>query len=159
MNNKAFKYIKYLSYVMLLLGVGVFVYFIITSLMYPEPSTEFAVGSVGAGMGVNVMLIYTYIILAVALLIAIVFPVVNIVSNPKGAMRSLIGLVAMIVIFLVSYLLASDTPIPNPAANGYFDDPVTLKLTDVGLYSGYAILVIAFIVILWGEIRSAIKKS
>lgn len=159
MNNKAFKYIKYLSYVMLLLGVGVFVYFVITSLMYPEPSTEFPVGTVGAAMGVNVMLIYTYIILAVALLIAIVFPVVNIVSNPKGAMRSLIGLVAMIVIFLVSYLLASDTPIPNPAANGYFDDPVTLKLTDVGLYSGYAILVIAFIVILWGEIRSAIKKS
>ena len=144
---------------MLLLGVGVFVYFIITSLMYPEPSPEFPVGTLGAAMAVNVMLIYTYIILAVALLIAIVFPVVNIVSNPKGAMRSLIGLVAMIVIFLVSYLLASDTPIPNPAANGYFDDPVTLKLTDVGLYSGYAILVIAFIVILWGEIRSAIKKS
>lgn len=159
MNNKAFKYIKYLSYVMLLLGVGVFAYFIIASMMYPEPSTEFPMGTVGAAMGVNVMLIYTYIIFALALLIAIIFPVINIISNPKGAMRSLIGLIAMIVIFLVSYLLASDTPVPNPAENGFFDDPVTLKLTDVGLYAGYAMFAIVIVVILWGEIRSAIKKS
>lgn len=159
MNNKAFKYIKYLSYVMLLLGVGVFAYFIIASLMYPEPSTEFPMGTVGAAMGVNVMLIYTYIIFALAIIIAVVFPVINIISNPKGAMRSLIGLIAMIVIFLVSYLLASDAPVPNPAENGFFDDPVTLKLTDVGLYAGYAMFAIVIVVILWGEIRSAIKKS
>lgn len=159
MNSKAFKYIKYLSYVMLLLGVGVFAYFIIASLMYPEPSTEFPMGTVGAAMGVNVMLIYTYIIFALAIIIAVVFPVINIISNPKGAMRSLIGLIAMIVIFLVSYLLASDAPVPNPAENGFFDDPVTLKLTDVGLYAGYAMFAIVIVVILWGEIRSAIKKS
>lgn len=144
---------------MLLLGVGVFAYFIIASLMYPEPSTEFPMGTVGAAMGVNVMLIYTYIIFALAIIIAVVFPVINIISNPKGAMRSLIGLIAMIVIFLVSYLLASDAPVPNPAENGFFDDPVTLKLTDVGLYAGYAMFAIVIVVILWGEIRSAIKKS
>ena len=41
MNNKIFKYIKYLSYVLLLLGVGVFVYFVVASVLYPEPATEF----------------------------------------------------------------------------------------------------------------------
>ena len=75
MNNKAFKYIKYLSYVMLLLGVGVFVYFIITSLMYPEPSTEFPVGTVGAAMGVNVMLIgASGALYAVMLLFSVIYP-------------------------------------------------------------------------------------
>lgn len=158
MNNKVFKYIKYLSYILLLMGVAVTVYFLVTSVLYPEPSPEYPVGSVGAAMGVDVMLIYTYIIFAITLLLAIIFPLINIVSNPKGAKNTLIGLIAMIVIFLVSYFVSSDTPIPNPAANGYFDDPATLRLTDVGLYSTYAILVIAIIVILWGEIRSAIKK-
>ena len=124
MNNKIFKYIKYLSYVLLLLGVGVFVYFVVASVLYPEPATEFPVGTVA-----------------------------------KGAMRTLIGVVAMLVIFFVSYLLSSDAPVPNPAANGYFTNSAVLKLTDVGLYAGYAIFVIAILVILWGEIRSAVKKG
>lgn len=159
MNNKLFKYIKYLSYVLLLLGVVVFVYFVVASVLYPEPATEFPVGTVGNAMGVNVMLIYTYVVFAVALLLSIFFPVVQIVSNPKGAMRTLIGLVAMIVIFGVSYFLASDAHIPNPAENGFFTNSTLLKLTDVGLYSAYAVLAISFIVILWGEIRSALKRS
>ena len=66
MNNKIFKYIKYLSYVLLLLGVGVFVYFVVASVLYPEPATEFPVGTVGNAMGVNVMLIYAYVVFAVA---------------------------------------------------------------------------------------------
>lgn len=159
MNNKAYKYIKYISYVLLLLGVGVLAYFLITSALYPEPTTEYPVGTVGNVMGVNVMLIYAYIIFAIALVLAVVFPVINIVSNPRGAMRTLIGLGAMIVIFGASYLLASDAPVPNPAENGFFTNPAMLKLTDVGLYSAYAILAIAILVILWGEIRSAVKKS
>ena len=82
MNNKAFKYVKYLSYLLLLLGVGVFAYFVIASVMFPEPSTEFPVGTVGSAMGVDVMLIYAYIIFAIALVLAIVFPLINIISNP-----------------------------------------------------------------------------
>lgn len=159
MNNKIFKYIKYLSYVLLLLGVGVFVYFVVASVLYPEPATEFPVGTVGNAMGVNVMLIYAYVVFAVALVLAIMFPLINIISNPKGAMRTLIGVVAMLVIFFVSYLLSSDAPVPNPAANGYLTNSAVLKLTDVGLYAGYAIFVIAILVILWGEIRSAVKKG
>lgn len=159
MNNKIFKYIKYLSYVLLLLGVAVFIYFAIASALYPEPATEFPVGTVGNAMGVNVMLIYTYVVFAVALLLSIVFPIAQIVSNPKGAMRTLIGLIAMIVIFGISYLLASDAPVPNPAENGFFTNPALLKLTDVGLYATYGILAISFVVILWGEIRSALKRG
>ena len=159
MNNKAFKYVKYLSYLLLLLGVGVFAYFVIASVMFPETSTEFPVGTVGSAMGVDVMLIYAYIIFAIALVLAIVFPLINIISNPKGAMRTLVGLVVMIVIFGISYLCSSDTPVPNPAANGYFDNPVTLRLTDVGLYAGYAMFALTLLVILWGEIRSAFKRG
>lgn len=159
MNNNIFKYIKYLSYLMLVLGLGVFIYFIIASTMYPEQSMEFPVGTVGNAMGVNVMLIYTYIIFAISVVVALVFPLINIVTNPKGAMRTLIGLVAMVVIFGISYLLASDEPIANPAVNGFFDNPMVLKLTDVGLFATYAVLLISFAVIIWGEVRSAIKRS
>ena len=159
MNNTLFKYIKYLSYLLLLLGVGVFAYFVAASAMNTEPATEFPVGTVGNAMGVNAMLIYAYIIFAIALILAVLFPIVNIVSNPKGAMRTLIGVIAMVVIFGGSYLIASDAPVPNPAENGFFDNPAMLKLTDVGLYSAYAIFAIAVLVILWGEVRNAIKKS
>lgn len=144
---------------MLILGVVVFGYFLATSVIFPEPAMEFPVGTVGQAMGVNVMLVYTYIIFALALILAIVFPLINIISNPKGAMRTLIGFGAMIVVFVISYFLASDAPVPNPAENGFFDNPVTLKLTDVGLYATYAMFVITFVVIIWGELRSAFKRS
>lgn len=159
MNNKIFKYIKYLSYLILVLGVAVFVYFMAASAMYPEQAMEFPVGTVGNVMGVNVMLIYTYIIFAISVVLAVVFPLINIVTNPKGAMRTLIGLGAMIVIFGISYLLASDAPIANPAENGFFDNSAVLKLTDVGLFATYAVLLLSFLVIIWGELRSAIKRS
>ena len=159
MNNQIFKYIKILSYILRGLGVAVLVYFLVASAMYTDPSPDFPIGTVGSAMGVNVMLIYAYIIFAIAIVLAVLFPIINIISNPKGAMRTLIGFGALIVIFGISYLLASDAPVPNPAENGYFTDAATLKLTDVGLYSGYAMFALALIAIIFGEIRNAFKKG
>lgn len=158
MNNKIFKYIKYLSYVMLGLGVVVFAYFLVASLTQTQPSSEpgFAAWSAGSVSGINVMLIYAYILLAVTILVALIFPLINIVKNPKGSMRSLIGLLAMVVVLGIGYIFSKSTPIITPVDT--YDNVFELRLTDTGLIAAYIIFFVAIATILFGEIKSALKK-
>ena len=120
MNNKIFKYIKYLSYVLLLLSVG---YSYISSSL--RCSIRGACDGIPGGYRGQCDGCECHADLCLCGICRRAgtchhVPLINIISNPKGAMRTLIGVVAMLVIFFVSYLLSSDAPVPNPAANGYF---------------------------------------
>lgn len=156
MNSKIFKYIKYLSYVLLGLGVVVFIYFLVAMFTNTAPYPEYPRASEGAAQGTSVMLMYTYILFALTILVSIIFPLINIVKNPKGSMRSLIGILAMIVVLGVSFLFASDVPVVTPVR--VYDNPVALKLSDMGLYAAYVMLIAVFAVILFGELKNAFKK-
>lgn len=158
MNNKIFKYIKILSYVLLGLGVAAFVYFLVASITMPQLSTEagFTAWGKGAVSGTNVMLVYTYILFALTLLLAVIFPVINIIKNPKGSMRSLLGLLMMIVVLGISLIFASGEAIVTPVDT--FDNVFTLKMADMGLYAAYIMFVAAFVAIIFGELRNAFKK-
>lgn len=156
MNSKIFKYIKWLLVALMAGGVIVFVYFLVTSIMYPEPSS-YSVGTVGAAMGANVMLIYAYILLAIAIVVALIFPIINIIKNPKGAMRSLIGLGIMIVVLAVTYFFSSDAPVQLP--DQLITNQFVLRVSDMGLYTAYIMLVAAFLCIIYGEVRGAFNKK
>ncbi len=156
MNNKVFKYVKYLSYLLFAGGVAVLGYLLAMSMLNPEQSLEFQ-STVGAAQGSGVMLLYSYILIGIAIVVALIFPLINIVKNPKGSMRTLLGLLLMVIVLGAGYLLSSSDPVPN-SGGGYFEDTATLKLTDTGLYATYIMMIAAFGVIIFGEIKNAIKK-
>ena len=157
-NEKIFKYIKILLYVLMGLGVAVFLFWIVMSILQPQPSPDFSVGTVGSAKGVGVMLTYTYILVALALVVALAFPLINIIKNPKAAKRSLIGLGAMIVVLAIGYLFSSTTPVPN-SGGGYFTNPFELRMTDMGLYAAYIMLIAAFLLIIGTEIWGSVRKK
>jgi len=138
-------------------GVIVFIYFLVTSIMYPDPSPDYPVGTVGGAMGANVMLIYAYVLLAIAIVVALIFPLINIIRNPKGAMRSLLGLGIMIVILALTYFFSSDAPVQLP--DQLITNPFVLRVSDMGLYTAYIMLVAAFLCIIYGEVRGALNKK
>lgn len=105
---------------------------------------------------IDLMLYWAYILLALTLVTALAFPLANIVQNPKGAMRSVIGLAIVLVVLGISYALASDIPVVN-AAGDVYDNSTTLKLTDMGLYATYTALFGTILIILYFEIRNAFK--
>lgn len=105
---------------------------------------------------VDLMLYWMYVILALTFVAALASPILNIVQNPKGAIRSVIGLLLVLVVLAISYALASDVPVVNSGGDVY-DDPTTLKLSDMGLYSMYIALIGSILAIIYGEIRSALK--
>lgn len=158
MNDKIFKYIKILLYVLLGLGVATLIYFLVMSMVYTSPSPDYPIGTVGAAKGAQVLLLYTYVLFAIALIAALAFPLVNIIKNPKGAKKSLIGVGAMILILLVSYLISSDAPVVN-SAGGFFTGSAELKLADMGLYTTYIMLFGAFLLIIGTEIWGSFRKK
>jgi hypothetical protein len=163
MGNNIFKYIKILLYVMMSLGLGVFIYwFVISSLNsepvpYPLSQTVPPGTSVGDFMGVEVMLGYTYVLFALALVITIVFPVVNIITNPKGTIKSLIGLGAMAVLLIAVYALSSAEPMR--LSDGMLEtNAFNLRVADMGLYATYVMVVGILLLIVSTEIMNSVKK-
>lgn len=107
-------------------------------------------------LGVGLMLTWAYVLLGIAILAAVIFPLVNLAQNPKGAMRTLVGLGIVVVVVAISFALSSAEPI-TLGDGVLYNDVAGLRLTDAQLYTAYIALVAAIVVTILGEIRNSIK--
>ena len=55
---------------------------------------------------VNVGLIAAYVLVALGIVLAVVFPLINAISQPKLLVKAGIGLVSVIIVFGIGYLLS-----------------------------------------------------
>jgi hypothetical protein len=67
-------------------------------------SLLFAFDAVSEGL----LIMWCYILLGVATVTALVFPVITMVTNPKGAKNALIGVIGLIVICGLGYVMAGN---------------------------------------------------
>ena len=100
----------------------------------------------------NYGIIICYILLAVATLAAVVFPIIQFAQNPKNAKGALIGVAALIVVVGIAYVLASDN---NPSnmeitASG-------AKQVGTGLYAFYFLSAVAIISVVYSEVAKFFK--
>ena len=65
-------------------------------------------------------------------------------DNPKAAIKSFMGLILLAVLLIVTYNMGSDTAVTMGGGTVY-DNKVMLKVTDMFLYSTYALLIVAAI--------------
>lgn len=104
------------------------------------------------------------IILTIATaLAAILFPIVNMITDPKNSKKTLIMIGSMVVVILVSYGLASDV---IPQFNGYkkfFYDDITMdpnlfaKYVDTGLMAMYVLSGLSLLAIVYYEVAKLFK--
>lgn len=76
-------------------------------------------------------------------------------DNPKGAIKSLLGLVLIVVVLIVTWSMGSSEALVLPGYDGTENVPFWLKLTDMFLYTIYLLLVVTIVAI----IGSSIKKK
>jgi hypothetical protein len=102
---------------------------------------------------------WAYILLAIAAIAAVIFPLINIVTDVKAILRLLAILGGATVLLLLSYFVfASDQAIDILGYTGTDNsDPVTLKWIDTGLFSTYIIFGVALISILFSEVEKLFK--
>lgn len=106
----------------------------------------------------DIALIWAYILVVLTLIASIVFPLIAVLSNPKGLIRLVAVLVGAAVLVIVSYLLSSDTPINIIGYTGTDNsDPSTLKMIDTVLFVTYMLFGLALASILYAIVSRAFK--
>jgi len=135
------KILKVLTWLMM--GVSV----VLTVLFYSDNITE------------GPFLVWAYILFAIAALFALAFPVYFFISNPKKAIKALLGIGAMAIVLLIGYLLSDATPIVAAQNNPDFTDPKVLVWTDTGLIATYILFGVSFLLLLYTGVRSAFRKK
>lgn len=100
----------------------------------------------------NYGIIICYILLAVACLAAVVFPIIQFARNPKNAKGALIGIGALVVVVGISYALSSDN---NPSNMEITAEAA--KQVGTGLYAFYMLAAVAIIAVVYSEVAKLIK--
>ena len=106
------------------------------------------------GQPIDVMLYLAYILIGIAVVAwVIIGGIVMAKDNPKSLLSVALGVVALVVVCLVAYFIASGEPIP-----GREDATSALKLTDTVLNLIYLLGGLAILAIVAGEVRLSIKN-
>ena len=100
-------------------------------------------------------------LLGASLLVAIVFALAQVIKglkdNPKKQMGIIIAVVALIVVFVASYLLSSGTDVPQEVFEKTGSDYSSSKLIGACMYTVYILFGGVLVSVLFAEISKKIK--
>lgn len=149
------KFLKILLYVLLGLSALVIVGFYVQS-----SSFNFGLSNMSAIMSnitmVDGIIWWTYLLLGVSIITLICLSVYTMINNAKSLKKTGIILGITVVLVLVSYLLASGSPVEVNVAEA--PTPQTLKMTDTGLILTYILFGASIVLLIGGGIYNAIKN-
>ncbi len=95
----------------------------------------------------DLLMYWIYVLMAVGIVLVVVFGctqfVANIKTDPKGAVKSVGAVVAMVALFVVAYAVSSDAPIL--INNTAFEDKNILVLADVCIYVQYVLFTVCLV--------------
>lgn len=103
------------------------------------------------------LLNWGYALFAIAIIAAIIFPIARLVTRPKEAMRSFIGLAAVVVLVLLAYVLSDGTPMNITGYTGTDNVPSMLKFSDTILFTMYFLFAGAILAIIGSEVYRKIR--
>ncbi|MFA8298554.1 MAG: hypothetical protein ACEPOV_00140 [Hyphomicrobiales bacterium] len=136
MKDNISKYIKWFLYLLLIFSFGLGIYYLLGTDLDDRSNSIY-----------DVILWYSYILILVTAAIAIIAPAINLIFNPKGAVNILIAVLIMVIIWFISYGLASDAlTIKQSVELGITAG--TSKIVGAGLYFTYITLGLAVLSII-----------
>lgn len=106
------------------------------------------VGEYNAPENTDALIYLMYILFGVTVAATLVGAIVQFAGalkdNPKNAVRSLLGIILLVVVLCVAYAVGSDASIKT-AGLGLYEDKFWLKITDMFLYSIYFLMGVAIL--------------
>ena len=103
----------------------------------------------------DVGLYFGYTLLIVAAVSAIVLPLIKAVGEPRSLLRSLIGVAALFVVFVIAFAVADSSVRPTWIVAGIGE--TGSRVIGAGLITFYVVLVTAFLGLIFSEINKALK--
>ena len=103
------------------------------------------------------ILIWAAILVLLTAGLAVVFPIMHLISNPKSAKQFLFVLLGVAILIFIAYSLASNEVLEIPGYTGKDNVPGTLKFVGTGLFLTYILSGLAVLSILFSEISNYFK--
>ncbi len=103
----------------------------------------------------DVGLYFGYTLLIVAVLAAVILPLIKAVQSPGDLIKSLYGVVALVVVFGIAYAVSGSSVRTTWAVMGVGEG--MSRMIGAGLLTFYIVLVIAFIGLIFSEISKVFK--
>ena len=100
-------------------------------------------------------LIVCYVFLLLAILTSIGMPVLNMIKHPEGLVKSLIGVVGLVVLFGVSYALSGAEVSAKATAMGV--DASGSRMIGAGMIMFYIILGVSTVLAIYSLIKDIIQ--
>lgn len=100
---------------------------------------------------------WAYILFFICAGLSLIFPLFNLVTNPQKAIKSIVGIVALVVIVLISYSLSDGTPLVMAGYDGSQNVPSMLKFSDTMIYMMYILGAGAILAIIVTEVIRKIR--
>lgn len=104
---------------------------------------------------IDVGLYFVYTLFIIAVVSAIVLPLINAVQSPGTFLKSLYGIIGLLVLFGLSYAISDSSVKPTWAVQGISEG--TSKVIGAGLITFYVVFVVAFVGLIFSEINKAFK--
>ncbi len=104
----------------------------------------------------NILLYFSYFLVAIAALGSILFPLIRFISDPIGWQRTAIGIGSALVFFFVSYGLASDVIFTEIAKYGVSAE--TTRFVGGVLILTYIAILLAIAGIIYSEVIKLIRS-
>ena len=107
---------------------------------------------------INGGLILTYIMIAVAALAAIVYPLMFLAKNPSKGKNALMGIGGLLFITVISFVLASGDIMTFPGSEKFGMTEASTKRVGMGLIVFYILSLGAIAAVLFAELGKLFKK-
>lgn len=100
---------------------------------------------------------WAYVLMGIATVAALLFPLIRMFTRPKEAVKSLLSFAVVAVVVFVAYTLADDKVLNLVGYEGADNVPGTLKFAGTMLWSAYLLLFGVIASILYVEISKIFK--
>tara|TARA_R110001592_G_scaffold229899_1_gene486573 strand:+ start:1835 stop:2245 length:411 start_codon:yes stop_codon:yes gene_type:complete len=104
----------------------------------------------------GLLITWCYLLLAIAAVTAVVFPIITMAQNPKGAKNALIGVVGLVVVVGISYAVAGSEEY-HSLDGVLLADAATSKQSGAGLIAFYIMGAGAIGAVIFAEVSKMLK--
>lgn len=105
----------------------------------------------------DILLYGSYLLVAIGAFASIVMPLINSLSDPKSLLKTVVGIVGILVLFFIAYSVSSDEVLPKFEAAPFNMTPEGSKMVGGMLITTYILAIAALAGIVITELNKAIK--
>ncbi len=134
--------------------IGVIISIVVMALFYlggQVSAEEMLIADMSQPKFTDIVLFWAYALLAITIVVLLSFAIVDFLKklkeSPRKALSGFLVLLGMAAMLIITFVIGDDSLLNIPGYDGADNNPSTLKMTDMWLFSAYIMLIITFLAI------------